>query len=141
LRQVDTLLERLDVVWADGPGGASYADIAGAPAPRAVEGVRLLPEFDAVLCGYDPGSRERFVAPDDHRRLWNRSNGFMLAPLLVDGRVAGHWRIAGSGRSRSLEVTSFTGSRRPRKAELDEPIAALSAALDVPIGSVSVGRA
>jgi hypothetical protein len=142
LRQVDTLLERLDgLVWADGPGGASYVDIAHAPAPRQIEGVRLLPEFDAVLCGYDPKTRDRFVAPADHEQLWSRANGFMLAPVLVDGRVGGHWRIDGSGRSRGLEVTSFIGARRPRKAELDEPVTALAAALDVRLGSVSVSRA
>jgi len=140
LRQVDALLERLDVTWRDGPGGQAYADVSDPGAPRELSGVRLLPEFDAVLCGYDPKARDRFVDPDHHEQLWHQSNGYMLAPLLVDGRIGGYWRIEGSGRSKELAVTSFAGSRRPRKAELEEPAAALSTALDVSLGSVSVTR-
>ncbi|HEX4470360.1 MAG TPA: winged helix DNA-binding domain-containing protein [Nocardioides sp.] len=140
LRQVDALLERLELVRNEGPGGATYVDVAGAPPPREVAGVRLLPEFDALLCGYDPKARDRFVAPVDHQLLWHRNNGYMLAPVLVDGRVGGYWRIEGTGRDRSLAVSSFAGSRKPRKAELDEPVTALSAALDVPFTSMTVTR-
>ena len=81
----------------------------GAPPPREVPGVRLLPEFDAVLCGYDPKARDRFVSPADHELLWHRNNGYMLAPVLVDGRVGGYWRIEGTGRDRTLAVSSFAG--------------------------------
>jgi hypothetical protein len=140
LRQVDELLGRLDLTWRDGPDGPPYADLPGSPEPREVPGVRLLPEFDAVLCGYDPKARDRFVTPADHERLWNKSNGYLLAPLLVDGRIGGHWRIEGTGRSKALAVTSFAGARKPRKAELDEPVAALSAALDLTLSSVTVTR-
>jgi hypothetical protein len=140
LRQVDSLLERLDVTWHEGPGGLSYADVPEAPRTRDLPGVRLVPEFDAALCGYDPKLRDRFVAPADHQRLWNKSNGYMLAPLLVDGRIGGYWRIEGPGREKTLAVSSFAGSRRPRKAELDEPVAALSTALDVSITSVTLTR-
>jgi hypothetical protein len=140
LRQVDALLESLDLSWREGPGGLPYADVPDAPVARDLPGVRLVPEFDAVLCGYDPKARDRFVAPADHERLWSQRNGYMLAPLLVDGRIGGHWRIEGSGRERSLAVSSFAGSRTPRKAELDEPVAALCAALDVSLGSVTVNR-
>jgi winged helix DNA-binding protein len=140
LRQVDALLERLDLCWRDGPGGQAYADVPEAPPPREVSGVRLMPEFDALLCGYDPKARDRFVDPADHQLLWHKNNGFMLAPLLVDGRIGGYWRIEGSGRSKELAVTSFAGTRKPRKGELDEPVSALTAALDVSLGSVSVSR-
>jgi hypothetical protein len=140
LRQVDALLERLDVTWHDGPGDRPYADVPGAPAPRELPGVRLLPEFDAVLCGYDPKARDRFVDPADHELLWHKNNGVMLAPLLVDGRIGGYWRIEGSGATQELAVTSFAGSRRPRKSEIDEPATALSTALGVTLGSVTVSR-
>jgi hypothetical protein len=140
LRQVDDLLARLDLGWRDGPDGRRYVDIADPPAARELPGVRLLPEFDAVLCGYDPQARDRFVAPADHDRLWHKNNGYMLAPLLVDGRIGGFWRIEGTGRERTLAVSSFAGSRKPRRAELDEPVSALSSALDVPLRSVTVNR-
>lgn len=140
LRRVDALLEELDPVWVDGPGGARYADVVDVPPPRELPGVRLLPEFDAVLCGYDPKARARFVAPADHEWLWHQRNGYMLAPVLVDGRIGGSWRIEGTGRSRALAVSSFAGSRKPRKAELEEPVAALATALDVTLDSVTVTR-
>ena len=141
LRQVDALMARLDLEWCDGPDGRSYADVPGAPAPRELPGVRLLPEFDAVLCGYAPQARDRFVTTADNEVLWHRNNGLMLAPMLVDGRIGGHWRLEGSAGAKELAVTTFPGSRRPRKAELDEPVAALSAALDVAVARVSVSRA
>jgi hypothetical protein len=140
LRQVDELLGRLDLTWGDGPDGRSYGDVADAPGAREVAGVRLLPEFDAVLCGYDPKARDRFVSPGDHERLWHKNNGYMLAPVLVDGRVGGFWRIEGTGRDKTLAVSSFAGARKPRRAELDEPVAALATALDVGLISVTVSR-
>ena len=140
LRQVDSLLERLELTWRDGPGGERYADVPDALPGVDLPGVRLLPEFDAVLCAYDPKARDRFVSPDDHALLWHQNNGYMLAPLLVDGRIGGYWRIEGSGRAKELAVTSFAGSRKPRKAELEAPVAALTTALDVDLGSVTVTR-
>jgi hypothetical protein len=140
LRQVDELLGRLDLVWRDGPDGRAYADLPARPAAREVPGVRLLPEFDALLCGYDPKARDRFVSEADNAVLWHRDNGLMLAPVLVDGRIRGHWRLTGSGRSRALDVSSFPGSRRLRKAEVADAAAALSTALDVQIVSVTLTR-
>jgi Winged helix DNA-binding domain len=140
LRQADALLERLDLVWRDGPGGRAYADLPDAPAPRDLPGVRLLPEFDAVLCGYDPKARDRFVSPADNDVLWSRANGLMLPPVLVDGRVGGHWRLEGPDRTKVLAVSCFPGSRRPRKAELDEAATALTTALGIAVGTVTLTR-
>jgi hypothetical protein len=140
LRQVDSLLERLELTWRDGPGGERYADVPDALPGVDLPGVRLLPEFDAVLCGYDPKARDRFVSPADHELLWLRNNGLMLAPVLVDGRIGGSWRIEGTGRDKTLAISSFAGSRKPRKAELDEPASALAGALDIDLASVTVSR-
>lgn len=140
LRRVDDLLGRLPVTWYDGPDGRSYAELPGSPAARDLPGVRLLPEFDAIFCGYDPKARDRFVAPADNELLWQRKNGYMLATVLVDGRVGGYWRFEGTPRTRELAITCFRGARRPRKAELEEPVAALAAALDVSLSTVTVSR-
>jgi hypothetical protein len=64
----------------------------------------------------------------------------MLAPVLVDGRIGGHWRLEGPARSRSLTVWSFPGSRRPRGAELDDAVAALASALDLTVTGVTTVR-
>ncbi len=140
LRQTDALLERLEPAWRDGPDGRSYADLPLAPAALDLPGLRLLPEFDALLCGYDPRARERFVSAADNEVIWHRANGYMLAPTLVDGRVGGHWRLDGKGVTRSLTISCFRGSRRPRRSEVDEAATALASALAVTIASVSVAR-
>ncbi|MFC7360241.1 winged helix DNA-binding domain-containing protein [Nocardioides astragali] len=140
LGSVDEGLAGLDVREDEGPDGRTYLDLPSAPAPRDLPGVRLLPEFDALLCGYDPKARERFVTPEHHRRLWNDSNGMLLPPLLVDGRISGFWRATGTARRRPLEVVWFARTRRPRKAELDEPVAALEAALGIDVTEVTFTR-
>ena len=140
LRVVEQALAGLDVVEHDGPEGRTYLDLPGPPPPRDLPGVRFLPEFDALLCGYDSRARDRFATSEHHRRLWNESNGMLLPPLLVDGRITGYWRAAGTARSRPLEVTWFSRTRRPLRAELDEPIAALEAGLGITVSAVSITR-
>ncbi|GAA5118109.1 crosslink repair DNA glycosylase YcaQ family protein [Alloalcanivorax gelatiniphagus] len=140
LRAVDDGLAGLDVVEEEGPEGRTYVDLPGGPPPRDLPGVRLLPEFDALLCGYDSKARDRFVTPEHNRRLWNDANGMLLPPLLVDGRITGWWRAAGTARRRPLEVTWFARTRRPRKAELEAPVAALEAALGITVTDVTLGR-
>ena len=140
LRAVDEGLAGLEAVEEEGPEGRPYLDLPDAPPPRDMPGVRLLPEFDALLCGYDSKARDRFIAPEHLRRLWNDANGMLLPPLLVDGRISGFWRAQGTARRRPLDVTWFARTRRPRKAELEEPVAALEAALDITITDVTVSR-
>ena len=144
LRVVDQHLadlgDRLGLVTAEGPDGRTYVDLPDPPAPRTVDGVRLLPEFDALMCGYDPAGRERFAAPAHLTRLWSGANGLVLPPLLVDGRITGYWRATGSAKRRPMEVVWFAGTRRPRKAELEEPVAALETALGITVTELSLSR-
>lgn len=144
LRVVDQLVADLDdrvgLVRIEGPDGRTYLDLPDPPPPRALDGVRLLPEFDALMCAYEPAGRERFAEPAHLRRLWSGANGLVLPPLLVDGRITGWWRSTGSTKRRPLEVVWFAGTRRPRKDELDEPVAALEAALGVTVTDVSLTR-
>lgn len=140
LRVVDEALDQLGLVGVPGPDGRSYVDIPSPPAGRTLDGVRFLPEFDALMCGYDPSSRDRFADPGHLRRLWNQNNGMVLPPLLVDGRITGYWRATGSARKRPLEVMWFAGTRKPRKGELDAPVAALEAGLDITITGVTLTR-
>ena len=93
LRVVDDALAGIPgLVWVTGPDGREYADLPDAPEPVDLPGVRLLPEFDALLCGYDPKARDRFVTPERHAQLWVGANGLVRPPLLVDGRIGGWWR-------------------------------------------------
>jgi hypothetical protein len=142
LTVIDSLLADVaSLTSAVGPDGRTYVDLADAPAAREVSGVRLLPEFDALLCAYDFKRRDRFATPEHHALLWNRANGLLSPALLVDGRITGRWRSTGSAKRRPLEVEWFAGTRRPRKAELEQPIAALESALGITITQVGITRA
>lgn len=130
LREIDAALARLGeaVVSRVGPDGRDYWDIAdGVPRPVDDVGTRLLPEFDALLCGYDPKARERFVTPEHHAQLWNQQNGLMRAPLLHRGRLTGWWRF--DSRSRVLTVTPFAGVEPPSTAELAPAVDAAATAM------------
>ncbi|SDS76341.1 Winged helix DNA-binding domain-containing protein [Nocardioides scoriae] len=142
LRTVDASLSRLasDLVEDDAPDGSVVVDLADAPGPVDLPGTHLLPEFDALLCAYDPKARTRFVDAAHYRRLWVQDNGLLLAPVLVDGRLTGHWRLEGSGRRRRCEVAWFAGTRRPRRSELETCLAAVAAAYDVEVTGLDVAR-
>ncbi|QQR99805.1 MAG: winged helix DNA-binding domain-containing protein [Austwickia sp.] len=144
LRPVDAALARLagELTATPGPDGRLYHDVAESPAPaRTLTGVRLLPEFDAPLCGYDPPARTRFIDPGHHAVLWSAKNGLIQAPLLVDGRITGYWRLTGTGARRGLEATWFARTRRPRRAEFDEPMAHLATAYGVRATALTLQRA
>ena len=83
---------RGELVVHEGPGGDTLYDLPGGdlpdedtPAPP-----RLLPMWDSVLLAYQ--DRARIIEPA-HRKLVMRSNGDVLPTLLVDGFVAGVWRV------------------------------------------------
>ncbi len=142
LGAVDELVAGLgdELVVEPGPDGRDYLDLRDVPAPRTLADVRLLPEFDAVFCAYDPKARGRFVTPEHHRALWNSANGLLSPPLLVDGRVAGFWRSTGSARRRPLAVTVLRGMRRPRRSELADAVARVEAALGIVVTEVTLDR-
>ncbi len=140
LTRVDQVLEGMRLTVATGPDGRAYVDLPQPTSAGHAPAVSLLPEFDALLCAYSPAARARFVSPAHHDALWNSKNGLVLPPLLVDGRLTGYWRAAGSARRRPLEVTWFAGTRRPRRSELEEPVAALEAALDLTVTELTVSR-
>lgn len=146
LRAVDAALaRRTDLVTTTGPDGRDYHEPAGIRGDAAwqswvPDGIRLLPEFDALLCGYDPPARTRFVDPEHYRILWMQDNGQLLAPVLIDGRLRGYWRLTGTGARRGLQVRWFAGGRRPRQAEFDGPVAAVESALGVHITTRDLAR-
>lgn len=140
LRVVDEVLDRIGLVGTPGPDGRTYVDLPDPPPGRDLPGVRLLPEFDALMCAYEPTGRDRFADPAHLRRLWSQSNGLVLPPLLVDGRISGFWRATGPTRRRRLEVGWFARTRRPRRAEIAEASAVLEAALDISVTEVTITR-
>ncbi|MFD9796602.1 winged helix DNA-binding domain-containing protein [Streptomyces sp. NPDC059070] len=80
----------------EGPDGTVLYDVPGAPRP--VEDTpappRLMAMWDSVLLAYADRGR---VLPPDYRKRVIRVNGDVLPTLLVDGHVAGVWRVADDG--------------------------------------------
>lgn len=86
----------------EGPEGEELFDVADGTVPDAdvVAPPRLLPMWDSVLLAYADRSR---VLAADHRAQVVRRNGDILPTLLVDGYVAGVWRVTGAG----IEARAF----------------------------------
>ena len=97
LRSMDGELER-----SEDPDGALLYDVPGGllPAEDTPAPPRLMAMWDSALLAYTDRSR---MVPPDHRKVIVRRNGDVLPTLLVDGYVAGVWRLIDGG----IEATAF----------------------------------
>jgi hypothetical protein len=93
-------------------------DVPGAPRPtgRARAPVRFLPEFDNVLLSH--ARRER-ILPEGTMSLLSLGNGLRPA-FLVDGFVAGTWKLRTARRSATLEINPFESLPRAARRELED---------------------
>lgn len=104
---------------AAGRPGRELFDLPDAPRPAA-DGtlpVRLLPDFDNLTIAH--ADRTRVITDEDRRRLFS-PNGVTPGKVLVDGRVAGTWRVERSPRARgegrtTLTVTLFSAQPAERQ--------------------------
>jgi Winged helix DNA-binding domain len=136
LTRVDAAVAALgdEVVARPGPGGATYLDLANPPRGGFPEpGPRLLPEFDALVLGYHPKGRTRFLDEAHVDWIWNRTNGIFSSAVLYRGQLVALWRLVGSGRRRDFEVWPLPGEVAPPEDEFVEPAIGLARALDVEI--------
>ncbi len=88
---------------------------ADAPAPP-----RLLPRWDELLLAHKDRTR---VLPDEHRRTVIHVNGDVQQTFLVDGLVAGLWRLDGG----KVALEPFAPLPRSTRRELEEEGARLQA--------------
>jgi hypothetical protein len=86
--------------------GKELFDLPGAPrpAPGAPAPVRLVAEFDNLVLSH--ADRARVISPG-HRQRLNTRNGIFPGTVLVDGFVAGMWRIARTRGSATLTIEMF----------------------------------
>ncbi|MFC5288388.1 winged helix DNA-binding domain-containing protein [Actinokineospora guangxiensis] len=123
LREV---FERLDLWSAEVHGRVLY-DLPDAPRPGPDEPApaRLLTDFDNLLLSH--ADRTRVIA-DDHRRVVITKNGIVHPTVLVDGRVAGTWRVERARGSAAVVVTPFGPlAKADREALAGEGLALLAA--------------
>jgi Winged helix DNA-binding domain len=74
------------------------------PAPGTPAPVRLVAEFDNLVLSHV--DRTRVISPD-HRQRLNTRNGIFPGTVLVDGFVAGMWRIARARGAAALTIEMF----------------------------------
>lgn len=117
--------------------GVELFDLPDAPRPVAdtVAPVRFLPEFDNLLLSHADRSR---VMDDDHRRRIGTLNGMVPGTILLDGRVAGIWKVTRPSVRRALLTISPFGrlSAQARAALTHEGSALLSFVLPDASGEV-----
>jgi hypothetical protein len=92
--------------------GAELFDLPSAPRPgeEAPAPVRLAAEFDNLLLSH--ADRSRVIQTDDLKRFYT-INGIFPGAVLIDGFVAGIWRLARTKSTATLTVELF-GSARER---------------------------
>src|SRR5215207_5579651 len=101
-------------------------------APRPVEETpappRFLPEFDNLLLSHV--DRTRLLA-DEHRHfILGAKNGRIPATFLVDGWVAGTWRVERKKEAATLAITPFAALPKSTAAALGEEGEALTRFLE-----------
>jgi winged helix DNA-binding protein len=106
--------------------GRELFDLTQAPRPpaRTPAPPRFLPDYDNLLLGH--ADRTRMIS-DDHRRRVVTKNLQILPTFLVDGTVAGTWRIERARASAALVLQRFVDVTRTARAALVEEGKALLA--------------
>ena len=100
--------------------GRELFDLARAPRPAAGTDApaRFLARFDAAILGHAAPERAR-ILPDAYRKAVIFA-AEVHQTFLVDGMVAGTWRIATDPREAVLELQPFGRLRRADQAALVE---------------------
>ena len=98
--------------------GRELFDLPDAPRPDpdVPAPPRFLPEFDNVLLAH--ADRTRIIAPD-HRFALFAGAGLLLGTVLLDGFVAGRWRLTRRQRQAILHVETFVRCRAQARAALE----------------------
>jgi Winged helix DNA-binding domain len=113
LREVIARLRPRLLTFRDEQGSELF-DLPGAPLPDPDTPAppRFLAEYDNVLLAH--ADRTRILADEHRPRVW-AENGY-LPTVLVDGFVAGTWKIARERTSATLNVELFKGLSKKNEA-------------------------
>jgi hypothetical protein len=126
LTHLNEVVERLgpDLVTRRDEHGRHLFDRPDAPCPDpdTPVPVRLLAEFDNVLLAHADRSR---IMAEEHRRSVMTVNGLVLGSLLVDGFVAGTWRITRQAGAATLVVQPFVRLSKPDRLAAEAEAARL----------------
>jgi Winged helix DNA-binding domain len=121
--EIDAALERLEPLRRFGDeNGRELLDVRRAPLPdpETPAPVRFLPKWDNVLLAFADRTR---VLPEEYRKTVIRMNGDVAQTFLVDGFVAGTWRV----EKGSVALEPFARLSRSVRRELEDEAARLEA--------------
>lgn len=102
-------------------GGRELVDLPKAPRPPAetVAPVRFLARFDAAILGHDAAERTRILPAAYKKQVIFAAE--VWTTFLVDGFVAGRWKIAATPKQAVLELLPFGRlAKTDRAALVDE---------------------
>jgi hypothetical protein len=122
--QIQRALDRLEpLVRFRGEDGRELLDVPRAPLPADVPApVRFLPKWDNLLLAYADRTR---VLPEEYRRVVIGQNGDVAQTFLVDGVVAGKWRLDGG----TVVTEPFAPLPRTVRRDVDDEARRLAAFL------------
>jgi hypothetical protein len=117
-------LARLELDRHESEGGDELLDVPGSPLPDpdTPAPVRFLPKWDNVLLAFADRTR---VLPEQYRKRVIRMNGDVAQTFLVDGFVAGTWRV----KDERVVAEPFDPVPRAARRELADEAERLSAFL------------
>jgi hypothetical protein len=106
--------------------GAELFDLPDAPrpGPDAPAPVRFLPEWDNILLSH--ADRTRILAAERRKAIFT-INGLIRTTILLDGFVAGTWKIAREKGAATLAIDPFQPLSKPHRAALADEGARLLA--------------
>ena len=126
-RAIELVRDELDQVDVDGRPG--FRSAGSTPTAELAPGsVRLLAGFDNYLVGYR--DRGLFVAEQHRSSVY--VGGVIKPTVLVDGRIAGIWRLTRTARSAAVTVTPFDTVAPPTRRALLAEVADIERFLATP---------
>jgi DNA glycosylase AlkZ-like len=141
LSKMKEAAERMKLRTFRDEAGRELLDLPRAPLPSAETPapVRLLPTWDATLL---INVRRAHILPEQYRPLiFNTKTPHSVGTMLVDGSVAGSWRVERSGDRAVLRYTPFERIPAAADRELREEAAGLVRFVEPAASSYEVIRA
>lgn len=106
------------LTFCDGRGREVF-DLPAAPRPDAdtPAPVRFLPEYDSVILAHADRAR---IVDEAHRKALVTKNLIVPATFLIDGRVAGTWKIERKRATATLRLAPLVPIAKAARAALQE---------------------
>jgi len=116
---LEAALERLPIERFRDERGRTLLDLPRSPRPDPDTPAppRFLAKWDSPLLAYEPTRRDR-ILPEQYRKTVIKKNGDVVQTILVDGFVAGIWRVERTKRKATLVIEPFEALPRAARTML-----------------------